>query len=42
VRANQPSSEIFSRFVAGIEDDRLKRAFAAVVQDDQPETFPAH
>jgi len=38
---DEPSSEIFRRFLARIEDARLRRAFAAAIQSDRAAIIPA-
>jgi len=42
VQADEPHADVFSRFLARIDDARLKRAFAAVVQRDWPERLSLH
>lgn len=36
LRPNEPTSPVLRRYLARIDDDRLKRVFAAAIEADQP------
>jgi hypothetical protein len=41
LRPNELTSTVLRQYLARIDDNRLKRIFAAAVQTDQPKTAPA-
>jgi len=42
LRPNELGSAVLRQYLARIDDDRLKRVFAAVIEADQPKVSPAN